>query len=395
MADNMHDFFEGREEWTGQESPIPTTAPPPPPPSRRQMRQVRELDRRRQLISRLIVIGVVAVVVICVLITGNYIRHADPRIQPTKTVAADYRGPGTGQVEFTIESGQGVDIIARNLVNAGVVKSTDAFVQALANASASTKLQPGTFELKSHMPSAQVVTILTDPKQAGGFLQVRAGDRARDVIARAAQISGINKADFDAIVSSGGAGILPAEAAGNFEGWLEPGTYNVKSMKSAQQILQTVVDKRVSKLDALGIPKGADRERILNLASITEAEVNKPEYYGKVVRVIDNRLARGMTLGMDSTVAYSNNVSALKLTNDMLNDSSDPYNTRVHQGLPPTPIGNAGDQAIRAAMNPEQGDWLYFVTVNLDTGETKFTASSQEFDAFVQEYKAWEAQHNG
>ena len=163
---------------------------------------------------------------------------------------------------------------------------------------------------------------------------------------------------------------------------------------SAKAILTDLVSKRIERLDLLGVPGGQDRQNILNTASIIEAEVNKSEYYSKVAQVIDNRLSRGMPLGMDSTVAYSNNVSALKLTDAMLKNADDPYNTRVHQGLPPGPIGSPGDEAIQAVMHPESGDWLYFVTVNMDTGETRFSDDPDQFNRDVKEYKAWESQHN-
>ena len=148
-----------------------------------------------------------------------------------------------------------------------------------------------------------------------------------------------------------------------------------------------MVDKRVEKLDTLGVPTGTDRQRLLIIASISESEVNSEEYYGKVVRVILNRMAKNMPLGMDSTVAYGLGVSADKLTDAMLNDASNPYNTRVNTGLPPTPISNPGESAIKAAMNPPEGDWLYFVTVNLTTGETKFAATEDEFWKLRDEYK--------
>lgn len=115
--------------------------------------------------------------------------------------------------------------------------------------------------------------------------------------------------------------------------------------------------------------------------------MNSQEYYGKVSRVIENRLKDDMPLGMDSTVAYGFKVKGTELTNDQLNDGSNPFNTRVNKGLPPTPISNPGDDAIQAAMHPEDGDWLYFVTTDLKTGETKFTSSYDEFEKFVQEYK--------
>jgi UPF0755 protein len=78
----------------------------------------------------------------------------------------------------------------------------------------------------------------------------------------------------------------------------------------------------------------------------------------------------------------------------MLN-SSNPYNTRRFPGLPPGPIGNPGESALTAAANPPAGPWMYFVTVNLDTGETKFATTYQEHQQFVQEFQTWCAANKG
>ncbi len=123
------------------------------------------------------------------------------------------------------------------------------------------------------------------------------------------------------------------------------------------------------------------------IASIAETEVGSEQYYGKVAGVILNRIDAGMPLGMDTTVAYGLGISASQLTDDQLNDSSNPYNTRINKGLPPTPISNPGDGAITAAMDPPEGKWLYFVTTNLKTGETKFVETEDEFWKIRDEYK--------
>ena len=93
----------------------------------------------------------------------------------------------------------------------------------------------------------------------------------------------------------------------------------------------------------------------MNIASIAESEACNPDDYGKVARVILNRIDQDMPLGMDSTVAYGFNTTGSKLTDEQLEDGSNPYNTRVNKGLPPTPISNPGDSAIQAAMNPPEG----------------------------------------
>ncbi|PWG66408.1 endolytic transglycosylase MltG [Bifidobacterium callitrichidarum] len=392
MSDDFHDFFDENTHWVEQGAAAPAgnaSEPPKPPKSRKEMRK-RRAQRRRKRVS-----GIIAALVVIAVIAGagyfgvtKLMAWRDSRSQNT-AVAADYPGPGYGEVDFTVDDGQGAAEIAQNLVEADVIKSAAAFTS-LVSAN-STTLYPGTFTLKKHMSASSVVAILSDSKQAAGFLEVRPGERSADVIEAAASLTGIDQSDFDAIVKNKGKGILPSEANGSFEGWFEPGTYNVKSMKTASAVLKAMVDKRIAKLDDLGVPTGKDRERVMIIASIAEAEVNKSDYYAKVTRVIENRLEQGMNLGMDSTVAYGNNVKPAQVTTAMTQDESNPYNTYKIAGLPPTPISNPGDTAIKAAMNPEEGDWLYFCTVNLDTGETKFATTAEEHDKNVAELRQWQA----
>lgn len=388
MAESFNEFFEEHAQEVTGTGTAPQAQPPAPPRSRREMRS------RRKRSQRVHVVKLVALILVVVLVAvGGFfgyrevvrLRDANERAQQASRIL-DYK-PGTegAPVAFTVSEGEDGVSIAKRLEKAGIIRSVNAF-SSIASAP-SVVLYPGTFELHKHMAAQDVLKILTDQTRAGGFLDVKAGERVSTVITNAAALAGIDQSAFETIINAGGSGILPAEAGGKFEGWLEPGQYNVKDLKSADAILKKMVDARVAKLDALGVPEGDERERILNLASIAEAEVNQPQDYGKVVRVILNRLDRGMTLGMDSTVAYGNNVAPGKLTDAMLNDASNPYNTRIRKGLPPTPISNPGDTAIKAALNPDQGDWLYFVTTNLSTGETKFTADPDEFQKFVQEYK--------
>lgn len=392
MTDDFNEFFDDNTHWVEQGSePMRGAKPPEPPKSRKEMRK-RRAHRKRKRISGIII----AIAIVALLIGGGYfgvtklIAWRDSRSNQS-TAIADYPGPGYGEVEFTVSEGQGAAEIADNLLKAEVIKSTAAFTSVV-NANSST-LYPGTFTLKKHMAASDVIAVLSDTNQAAGFLEVHPGERATDVFADAVKLSGIAQSEFDTIIKNKGKDILPNEAGGSFEGWLEPGTYNVKSMKSASEILKAMVDKRIAKLDELGVPTGSDRERVMIIASIAEAEVNKADYYGKVTRVIENRLEQGMSLGMDSTVAYGNNVKPAQVTTEMTQDESNPYNTYKISGLPPTPISNPGDSAIQAALHPESGNWLYFCTVNLDTGETKFAATADEHDQNVAELRKWQAEN--
>lgn len=305
----------------------------------------------------------------------------------------DYPGPGYGSVDFTITPGEGSSQIAQELVKAGIVASENGFISAVESGHEGHDLQPGTFVLKYKMSSNEVLSIITDPSKATRMLVFTNAMRASDMIPILLKYTSWTKSEIEAALNGGGKGILPAEANGNFEGWLEPGTYDPKSYSDPLDLLKAMVEARISALNSMGVPKGQQREKILKIASIIGQEVNRQQYYGKVSRVIYNRLSKHMVLGMDSVIAYGFDVQAKDLTDSMLTDASNPYNDRLHQGLPPTPIGNPGPAMIKAAMHPTPGNWIYFVTVNLDTGETYFTASEQQFQVYKAQYKKWQAAH--
>ena len=387
MTDNLNDFFSDNAQWvdSSDDTSFNSAMPPQPPKSRRDMRRRREQKRRRLYIT------IIAALVVVILIgVGGFSgvralkRWKAANEANSQSQIEDYTGPGDKEVTFTVESGQGAAEIAENLVKAKIVKSAAAFTSAVSGAAAT--LYPGSYALKTHMKASDVVKILSDQSQAGGFAEIRAGERVSDIIANAAQASGIDVSEFQAIIDGGGSGILPEEAGGKFEGWLEPGTYNAQN-KSAEDIIKSMVHARIAKLDDLGVPTGSERERILIIASIAESEVGSDKYYGQVARVILNRIDSDMALGMDTTVAYGLGISASRLTDDQLNDDSNPYNTRIHKGLTPTPISNPGDDAIKASINPPEGKWMYFVTTNLQTGETKFVETEDEFWKIRDEYK--------
>ena len=100
---------------------------------------------------------------------------------------------------------------------------------------------------------------------------------------------------------------------------------------------------------------------MLTVASILEYEANHSEDYPKVARVLYNRLAKGMPLQLDSTVAYVSQRSGDVWTTAAERANTSAYNTYAHAGLPPGPIGSPGEETIKAALAPAKGDWLYFV----------------------------------
>ena len=125
-------------------------------------------------------------------------------------------------------------------------------------------------------------------------------------------------------------------------------------------------------------------QQLLTIASIVQAEADQKDF-SKVSRVIRNRLEKGMPLQMDSTVHYVKKVRGKIFLSTASTLLKSDYNTYRKYGLPPGPIGNPGVAAMRAAVNPELGDWIYFITVA--PADTRFTASNDQFNLWKAEYK--------
>lgn len=172
------------------------------------------------------------------------------------------------------------------------------------------------------------------------------------------------------------------------EGWIKPGSYTVGPGKSVEEIARSLVAQRVSQLETLGVPRD-EWQAVVTKASLVEAETPFATDMPKVARVIDNRLSEGMMLQLDSTVKYvvGDNNGAFTTADDKEVES--PYNTYLNPGLPPGAIGSPSDAAIDAALSPAQGDWLYFVTVNLNTGETRFASTYEDHLANVMTLRDW------
>ncbi|MGW3103366.1 endolytic transglycosylase MltG [Streptomyces sp. NPDC001100] len=188
---------------------------------------------------------------------------------------------------------------------------------------------------------------------------------------------------------------LPNDAEGNPEGYLFPATYPLKEKATPESLLSFMVNTASRKFNGAPVAAGAQRNAMnvyqaVTIASIVQAEAASKADMGKVARVIFNRLERGMPLQMDSTINYALNRTTLRTTtSDTRVDS--PYNSYQRMGLPPTPIDNPGEDAMRAAINPPPGDWLYFVTVK--PGDTRFAATYEEHQRNVAEFNA--AQKSG
>ena len=362
--------------------------------SRRDTQRLRRRERYRRTVTVAVVIALLAVLCGGGAWVFSEMNENGSFAWIQDEFARDYPGPGYGSVQFTVYANDTATEIGERLAAQHVVASKRVFVNAVEADNDQSNLQPGTFDLKYHMSAQEAVAILVNPDKAKDLIQIRSDTRAIDIVSQTVSDNPAwTAAEVTAALNNKGVGVLPTCANGSYEGWLQPGTYDPKSYKTPADMLAAMVKARIAALDALKVPTGPEREKILTIASIIGGEVNQSQYYGKVSRVIANRLAQNMPLGMDSVIAYGNNTQDSELTETMLTDASNPYNDRIHAGLPPTPINQPNSEMIEAAMNPTPGDWLYFVTVNLDTGETEFTDNNAQFQQYKSQYEAWQKDH--
>jgi UPF0755 protein len=367
---------------------IPGSPPGPRRRSQRAAEKRRKKRRRRTWVTVLVVALVLGVA------GGSAWFFAIKPMVASLNAPDDYPGPGTGSVTVRIPPGAaGVDI-ATLLQRNGVVKTTKAYLAAAADNPATANIQPGTYALKQHMPARAVVQTLVNPaSRLLKKLTIPEGARLKDILEKIVSGTGMKRAEVQAAAKDTSTLGLPAQARGNLEGYLFPSTYEVEPDTTAEDLLRQMVDNTVGQLEQLGVqPK--DVHRLLTLASLVQAEGRHPADMGKIARVLANRMAKKQPLQLDTTVHYALGKFTVATTEAETRVPS-PYNTYLHTGLPPGPIGSPGVVAIKAALKPTPGAWMYFVATNPSTGETEFAITEQQFQQLKAKYEAWQRAHPG
>jgi UPF0755 protein len=338
--------------------------------------------RKRRRVGRVLA-PMLALVLLVVLGIGGYkiYRHFQ---------SPDFTGPGTGDVTVQVLNGDTATSLAPRLVKAGVVASTKSFVSAAKDSKNPAGLQPGFFRLHHHMNSALAYALLLNPKaRIQSVVAIPEGLRETQILTTLEQKTGTSASAFAKALTDTSALGLPSYANGKAEGYLFPATYNFNPGTSALSMLQTMVARYNQEATSINITAAAKTaqltpNQVITVASILEAEAGAPKYYADVAEVIYNRLNDGMFLGLDSTVNYALHRFGVSLTTTQLHVNS-PYNTFIHKGLPPGPIDSPGNAAIEAALHPAHGPLLYFVTVNIKTGLTKFATTAAGFQQLENE----------
>lgn len=345
--------------------------------------------RRRAIMLSAISLFVVALVII----SGALITRYDPFKN------RDYSGGGNGTtVTFTIRSGQSTAQVAQELEAAGIIADADKFVEVYTKESKGKYLQPGTYELQQHMSSSSAITTIIDANSNVLYLAIPQGKRVSetiDLIVSGSDGAFTRKQVEDAISNYTQYGV-PSNFP-SIEGWLHPGEYRFPKDTDIKKVIQTMVDKTKADLKEAGVSGDQKIFEVLTIASIVELEA-QPKDYVAVAGIIENRLNNpdGETSGLiqsDATVTYGLGVRSYHLTEEQKADKSNKYNTYANKGLPKGPIGSPQLASIKAAAAPEKNPYYYWVTVDLDSGETKYSRTYAEHQRYVEEYNQWCSKH--
>lgn len=352
---------------------------------------LRRLQRsKRRAARRRLTLIVTAVAVVLFAIGGSIAVNFIQGFESTSTEIADYDGPGQGNVQVVIESGATGADIAATLYDAGVIASTQAFIIAANDNAESASITPGYYFMHKEMKAEYALQALLDPANRDvRAITIPEGRTLDHYFQAIANLTGTTKEEVQAAAENTEALGLPKEAEGNLEGWLFPSTYEFNPGVTPQEVMTRMIEQTVAVLDNNGVAP-EDRVRILTVASLIEREARLDDDRALISSVIYNRLDIDMKLELDSTVKYLSPSEGV-FTSDDERAIDSPYNTYANVGLPPGPIAAPGEASIKAALAPAETDYLFFVTVNLDTGETLYATEYSDHLANVETLRAWVA----
>ena len=399
-------------QWsTDRHEPI-AVGPPRRRMNRAERARARRMARRRRTFTILAVATLVVVVVGAVFV-GSRMWHN------MFGSGGDFAGEGVDDVVIEVHSGDTTTAIGQTLQQSNVVSSSKTFVEAAATNPAIAAIQPGFYKVRTEIPAANAVERLADPANRVGQLVIPEGRQLDDVAdvktdavtegiltlisqASCVDLNGtrecVSAEDLKRAAGSADPATLAVppwanpglEAMGDdhrrLEGLIAAGSWNVDPSGSPESILAGLIRSSTATYEANGLLDAATTANItpyqvLVVASLVQRE-SKPQDFSKVARVIYNRLAENRKLEFDSTVNYSLDRTEVATT-DADRARITPWNTYASLGLPKTPICSPGAPAVVAAENPAIGDWLYFVTIDLQ-GTTNFTRDYDEHLANIE-----------
>ncbi len=291
-------------------------------------------------------------------------------------------------VRVKIERGSSTREIAEALLEAGVISNAQGFALQSRLTGSDGRLQPGTYDFATRTANGEVIAVLKEgPTVEYVTVTIPEGFRLDQIADRLNRQVGISRKKFLALAENGAPRFaadhpyLAGAYKDSLEGYLFPKTYEFHRGMSAAQAIEMMLDQFDREVAGLDMSRARERglspQQVVVLASMIERESRLDEERPLVSSVIYNRLDRGMRLKIDATIEYVLRDRKLRLSNADLYTRT-PYNTYLHEGLPPGPISNPGLASLRAAAAPADTDFLYYVLTGKDGSHT-FTTNLADF----------------
>lgn len=281
-------------------------------------------------------------------------------------VLASCTGPDDGAVDVTVEAGSSAGEVAVRLQEAGLVAHPAAFSLYARLRGAGSSLKSGRYRLRRDASWEEILDALRSGRVVTRPATIPPGFNLREIAPRVAEISEVAADSVLAVARDTALATELGVPGPTLEGYLFPETYRFASGTSPREALSAMVRRyrafwtpeRRAKADSLGL---TERE-VVTLASIVEEEARVAGERPTIAGVYMNRLDRGMRLQADPTVQYLLDRPAERLLyRDIERVGDSPYNTYTHAGLPPGPIASPGAASLRAALDPADVPYLYFV----------------------------------
>ena len=299
-----------------------------------------------------------------------------------------------------IEKGSTPPQIIAKLAADGIIANETATMTYLRFLGDSSKLQAGEFQFPSPVSTLQVLKILEKGEDRTIKLTIPEGFTRFDIAKRIAEKFPQNPPmDDKAIIALMDDVTLIRDispTATNLEGYMYPSTYNVPRGSTAQEIIKLTVDqfRKFWKPEWTQQAKSIGRtpQEIVTIASLIETETGVEAERPIIAGIINNRLAKNIPLGIDQTNVY---IAKMMGRWDGTINKSDlevdsPYNTRIKTGIPPGPISSVTESSIKAALNPQPNDYIFYVrNVDANDGSHWFYASAAEFEKGKAKYQQW------
>lgn len=306
----------------------------------------------------------------------------------------------TTMTVFEISPGQNANEIAEALLAQGLIGDTTLFRNYLRYYGLDIQLEAGTYRLSPSMTIPEIAVTLTDATPPEVTIRVTEGWRREQIADWIDQQPEVPFSGAEFLAASGVGAALPADVGiaaevppeASLEGFLFPDTYRVAINADAADLVEKMArnfDAQITpqmRVDA--VARGMTFYKVLTLASIVEREAVVGEERPTIASVYLNRLAINMKLQADPTVQYAMGYQAdsgewwnLNLTQEDYTSVESPYNTYLHEGLPPGPIANPGLSSIMAVIYPEETPYLFFRATCDDSGHHVFATTYEEHAA--------------